>query len=74
MPTLVHKSYQVSTSTNDDNYAVTFETLYDSIFVVFSKQTKLIYRIGGDTVDNLSATLFYTMSSGPMVLGKINND
>jgi len=57
--TLVHKDYKVSTNSDDENHAVTFEIVFDSIFVVFTNQNKIIYRVGGDNVYDMIVSKFY---------------
>ena len=66
---LGHHNLQISTSTSDTNYAVSFEIVFDSIFVIFSAEQTKIWRIGGDTYNTVIKSLFYTQNTGPHTMG-----
>lgn len=56
---------QVDTNnSNDNNHAISYEIVFDSIFVIFSQTSERIYRVGGTTYNNLAASKFYTLSAG----------
>lgn len=53
-----------STNTNKSNHAISFEIVFDSIFVIFANNPQIIRRVAGTTYSNLAASDFYTLSSG----------
>lgn len=65
---LAHYSYQVSSSTSDSNYAISYEAVFDSMFVIFGISTaekKRIYRIGGETAATLHKSKVFEMNNVP---------
>ena len=65
--TLNHHSMVVSSNTADDNYAITFDVVFDSIFVVFENEDQRIYRIGRHDNDtdwtNFASSTFFDFSN-----------
>ena len=54
----------MSGDTNDANHAISFEIVFDSIFVIFKNEDEIIWRIGGTAYNNLAASKFYVLSTG----------
>lgn len=61
---IAHSYVEVSTNTANRNYALAYDVVFDSIFVIFNNEDQIIYRVGGPTYDNLVASEFYVLSAG----------
>lgn len=61
---IAHHYVAIDSNTNNRNYALAYDIVFDSVFVIFGKNDQVIYRVGGATYDALVSTEFYVLGAG----------